>query len=73
MYWKYAPKGNLEDRWVQIAEGDVVSNSSRLEAVYCHSFVQSGGVLEITRPVAGLYWRIKVQYTPLYKKELKKD
>ena len=45
---KYAPWGNLEGRGVQIAEGGVFSNSSRLEAVYCHSFFQSGSVLEIT-------------------------
>ena len=28
-----------EGRGVQIAEGGVFSNSSRLEAVYCHSFL----------------------------------
>ena len=35
---KYAPCGNLEGQEVQIAEGSVFSNSSRLKAVYCHFF-----------------------------------
>ena len=50
-----APEGNLEGRGVQIAEWGVFSNSSRLEAVYCHSFFQSGSVLEITPQIAGEY------------------
>ena len=49
------PEGNLEGRGVQIAEWGVFSNSSRLEAVYCHSFFQSGSVLEITLQTAGVY------------------
>ena len=50
------PEGNLEGRGVQIAKWGVFSNSSQLEAVYCHSFFQSGSVLEITLQTAGVYW-----------------
>ena len=49
------PEGNLEGQGVQIAEGRVFCNSSRLEAVYYHSFFQSRSLLEITLQTAGVY------------------
>ena len=49
------PEGNLEGRGVQIAEGGIFSNLSRLKAVYCHSIFQSGSVLDITLQIAGVY------------------
>ena len=61
-----------EGRGVLIAEGGIFSNSSWLEAVYCHSFFQSGGVLEITLQTAGVYWQYikSIHSRPIYKNAL---
>ena len=53
MYWKIRPLRQFA-RDLR-AEGGIFSNSSRLEAVYCHYFFQSRSVLEITLQTAGVY------------------
>ena len=73
MYWKirplkqFAPRGPRDCRGVQIAEGSVFSNPSQLEAVYCHSFLQSRGVLEINLQIILAVYKFNT--LPLYKKE----
>ena len=75
VHWKIRPLRHfapLESQGVQIAEGGAFSNSSWLEAVYCNSFFQSGGVLEITLQTAGVYWQYikSIHSRPIYKNAL---
>ena len=52
-----SPRPILVAEGCKLPRGGVFSNSSQLEAVYCHSFFQSGSVLDITLQTAGVYWR----------------
>ena len=57
VYWKIRPLRQSRGPRRANFRGGVFSNSSRLEAVYCHFFFQSRSVMEITLHTAGVYWQ----------------